>query len=223
MQPQNPNQQSADPNPYSFASFTPAPPEGSHRRKKLYLMAGISLGILLLLGLIAAMSGDKKTATSVMERAASNAQTSVEMADYDQQGFSLKYPKGLNVLTSEALEDQPGWFLDFRPSENEASYSVSLLSSNVESEYESGEDAITELADDGVEPHNIQTSDVVVAGVKSKKTTASFTRDGVEYIMVYVYAHTDKQHYLEVTATYDKKLTNITDSFDVMLGSIKIK
>lgn len=228
MQPdnQNPQQQNnwspQSPSPYSFADLPPVDPRAK-RRKKLLIIVGISLGVLLVLAVISALVGGGGGSSSPMQSASSTAQTKVELTNYDRQGFSFNYPKSLNVLAEEALEDRTGWFVSLKPSETDDSYDVSLVSSDVEPEYATGEEAVVEIMGESVSLQNIQTSDVVIAGVKSKKTTATFNKDEATYVIVYAYAHPDDTRHLEVTAVYDQKLTDITGSLDVLLGSIKLK
>jgi hypothetical protein len=224
MQPQNtqlPPIQPGGPSPWGYGDLPSVDP-GSNRRKKILIVACAILGALVLLAIIAIVAGNSTSKRGSGDYVMSSAQTSVELIDHDNQVFTMRFPKGLNVLTSEALEeDRIGWFLNLQQSAENSDYDVSVVVSNAAPEYTNGEEAVNELVDEG-DLTNIRTSDVIMAGTNSKKTTADFTKDEQVYTITYSYAQVGERH-IEFTAIYDKKRAEITDSLDVILGSIKLK
>lgn len=198
-------------------------PDPAGKRRKIILIGlGIFAALMLVLVIAAALLGGDNKKTGSNKFITSSAQTSVEMADYDKQALSLRYPKSLNLFTDEPLDGGLGWFLSFSPAEGSENYDISILVSTAEPEYQSGEEAVTELLDDGLSVNNIQTTDVIVAGTQGKKTATEFVKDDQAYLIVYSTAHVGDK-YVEFTAIYDKKLVDVTDSLDVLLGSIKLK
>lgn len=175
----------------------------------------------MLLAVIASIVGGGSKKAGGGDYINSTAQTTVELADYDKEVFSMRYPKTLSILTDEALDDQAGWYLSLQQTAESSDYEVSVLLSAVAPEYINGEEAVNELVDEG-DLTNVQTSDVVMAGVRTQRTTAEYTVDEQQYYIVYAHAQVGDQH-IEFTANYDKKRVEITDSMDAVLGSIKLK
>lgn len=193
------------------------------RYKMLIIIAAGSLIFLVLVAILAAASPSKNSESGASGDYIAGPTTSVSTNTYDGQYFSMIYAQALRINIDESVVAPPGWFVQFAEEVEPSPYELSLQIGNEPSIYESGEEAVSELLDPGVEPTNIVTSDITVAGVSAKKTVGEYTgSQGEERYVVYTTAQVGDE-YVIVYGTYPKANQEITDSFDAMVGSIRLK
>ena len=224
MQPQNQNPR-PQPSPNGAWDFlnTPEPPQKQSffkTNRKIIIIVGLVFGLLILLAVIAAASGGGSV------KKPSNLEgptTSVPTTDYNKETLSFKHASVLNVLVDEQNEEGSGWYVLFNEDKDSSDYNILVKTSTSAPIYADGTEAVSELLDVGVEPTNVVSSDVILAGEHAKKTVGEFTgADGREYYVVYSNAKVGSL-YVTVSGTYLKDRQDITDSFDAMIGSIKLK
>lgn len=199
--------------------FQPPKPSLFSRYKKLIIVSVIA--IIVLVGLAIASAATKpKTETQGFVPGPT---TSVQTANYDQVKFSMIYAKDLKIAIDEASGDQNDWLLLFAENSENSPYNLSVYVTDEEPFYQSSEEGLFETQDLGVEPINIVTSDISVAGVKTQKSIGEIQKsDNLNYYVAFTSAKVGEQ-YVVVSATYPKDNTQIHDSFDAMVGSIKLK
>lgn len=206
-------------------SGDPQPPKKESifkRYKMLIIIAGSSIFLLLLVAILAAASSTgSKTANN--DDYIAGPTTSVSTNTYDSEYFSMVYAQALKINIDESVVAPPGWFVQFAEEVEPSPYDIKIQIGNEPSIYESGEEAVSELLEPGVEPTNVVSSDITVAGVAAKKTVGEYTgTQGEERYVVYTTAQVGSE-YVIVSGTYPKANQEITDSFDAMVGSIKLK
>ncbi len=199
--------------------FHPPKPSLFSKYKKLIIVS--SVAILLLIGLAIAGSASKqKTET---EGFVPGPTTSVETSNYDQAKFSMIYAKDLQIAIDEASADQNSWFLLFAEDAENSPYNLSIYVTNEVPFYQNSEEGLLESQDLGNVPINIVTSDVTLAGVKTQKSIGEILKsDNLNYYVAFTSAKIGEK-YVVVSATYAKDNAQIHNSFDAMIGSIKLK
>lgn len=225
MHPQNQIPNNPQPNSNGAWDFlnTPEPVKPKsffQRNKKFILIVGISFGILMLAAVLAVATGGGGT------KKISNIEgpsTTVPLSSYDKDALSFQHANELNVALDEQNDGEPGWIILFAEEKDSSDYLISVKTSTEAPIYADGVEAVSELLDVDVEPKNVVTTDVVLAGQRAQKTVGEFTgEDGREYYVVYTNTQVGEQ-YVTASGTYLKEKQNITDSFDAMIGSIKLK
>ncbi len=201
--------------------ITPSVDPRVKRRKILLITVGILMSLLVLIAIVATYTGNSGR-NSVEQEYIEGPTTDVALSDQDAPLFSIRYSSELEVLINEELTDEDGWFLGLAESEENSSYNINVRVSTNEPEFIDGEEAVFELTPTEGDPYNVDTSDVVTAGVRTKKTTGEYTQNDANYIVAYSVAKVGER-YVEVTALYPKDNQTITKSFDAMLGSIRLK
>lgn len=196
------------------------PPKKSFlsRYKKLIIITAIALVVLIALTIAGATSSpsDKKNDLT-------GPTTNVELSSYDKQKFSMSYANGLNIAIDEAYEEDSSWYLLFAENTENSPYNLAVYVTKDKPFYSSSEEGLYEQQDSGVELSNIVTTDVVLAGSNTQKTVGEITdSDGKQLYSVFTSVNIGDQYVL-VTAKYPKDNTQINDSFDAMIGSIKLK
>lgn len=195
------------------------------RNKKLFIIAVSAIVILVVLAVVAATTAPQESDdSSTNGEKPTLATTSVPLTKYDGQYFSVDYASSLKINIDEALEDPDGWFLHFAEDPEFFTYDIAVQAGDEQPAYENGTDAIEAfLAEEGYTPTNVITPAVVLAGVDSIKTVGEYTdSSGSERYVVYATAQVGDK-YVIVNGTYPKDNTDIVDSFDAMIGSIKLK
>lgn len=227
MQPQDPNQQNNQPASdinqfaWSAADLMPAQAPEDPRakmRKRILLIAGVSLGFLVFIAVIASLSSSGSKTPKGTNVYVPGPETQIEQSNYDSDVLTLKYPKSLSIAADDPLEEEYGRSLQLIG--NDANVGI-YISGNVP-EYEDNDEAIIEVAPDGVELVNIKTTSALNAGQRSEKITAEYTDAEKEYVVFYSKGQVGER-YVIASGTYLKESKDITDSLDAMLGSIKLK
>lgn len=207
--------------PVGGSPLTPVPDPRAKRMKLMMIAFGVLAGLLLIAVVVAATSGNQG-ATKQQDYVA-GPETDVPLTDQEVDKFTMRYPSSLALLENVELPEEDGWYLLLSEEDVEASpYNVSVKVSTEELEYADGEEAVFELNPSESDPYNIQVSDVVTAGVPTKKTTAEYMQDGVAKVVAYSASKVGNRN-VEVIAQYPKDNEDINRSFDAMIGSIKLK
>jgi hypothetical protein len=205
--------------PLNDPTYDLPPPKKSFFSKYKKLIIISSVAVILLVGLAIVESlGSSNSASTNLE----GAKTSVELSNYDGQKFSMSYAKSMNIVIDEPSEDSAEWYLMFGKDIEESDYTVSVYLTEEAPFYADSEEGAREQLGVGVEPTNLVTSDVVVAGVSTPKTVGEYSQDGKDYYVAYTDVKIGDQ-YLSISATYPTDNAEIHDSFDAMVGSIKLK
>ncbi len=182
------------------------------RYKKLLIVSGVALVLLLGLAILASMS--KKENSTV--------NSPVEMTQYSGSLFDMSYAKDLNIISDESDQDG-GWALMIGPDKESADSNISVYVTKTEQLYVDAEDGLKNQQDDGVDVQDIKTSDVTLANQTVSKATGTITDEqGKRATVAFVYVK-DGDNYIVVSAKYPEGTKNIDDSFDAMLSSIKLK
>ena len=194
----------------------PPQPSFFKRWKKLIIIVAVSVVFLIGLAITASL-------TSPSAKYQEGPKTSLQLENYDKQFFSMSYPKGLNISIDEGSVDGKSWYLSFAENIENSPYNLSVYSTDQAPFYSSSEEGLLEQQELGVEVTNVSTSDVVLAGVQTKKSVGQITSsDGKDYYVVFSGTNVGER-YVMVTARYLKDNTLIHDSFDAVIGSIKLK
>ncbi len=225
MQPTDPRDQQ-NPNINQFVwnaadlqpTYTPQP-TGNTRTKKILIIGIGSLVILLIIAVIAALAAPSKN-TGIPKGSDSyiaGPSTTLPQDTYNGKLLSLSYPKGLELSVGEELSGEYGQAVVLNAENTE----IKVLVSGQAPEYADGEEGVSEAAPSDVDVVNIQTKDVLNSGQKSQKTTGNFQLNGIDYVVVYSHTLVGERHVV-VTAVYPQANTLVKDSFDALLGSIKL-
>jgi len=190
------------------------------RYKKLIIIAGSAFVLLIVLGIVASLSsnGSSTTKTSSLEVPT----TTVSTTAYDGKYFSMSYASSLKINADEVLEDEEGWFLQLADDPELPAYDIAVRVSSEVSPYADSEEGVRELIDPGNQPNNVVTTDVLLAGEPTKKSVGEFTNDLDDVYLVYTSAQIGDK-YITVSGMYSRSNQEINDSFDAMIGSIKLK
>lgn len=207
--------------PMNDPSYNLPPPKKSlfGRYKKLIIIAAVALILLIGVAVLAAVTSTKSDQSQNL----SGATTSVKMTNYDGQKFSMQYPEIANKVADEASDAPDSWFLLLMDQSESPKYKISVLVSSDDPFYADDENAISELVDNGIKPSSFKSSDVVMAGNKTTKGEAEYTDNNGQNFYAR-YAHTkigDKNISVFMYNTTDN--TQLNDSFDATVGSIKLK
>ncbi len=207
--------------PLNDPSYDVQPPKKSFfsQYKKLIIISSVALVVLIGLAIAGAMSSPKKTNQTDL----AGPTTNVELANYDKQKFSMSYAKGLSIALDEAYDEGNSWYLLFAENAENSAYNLAVYVTKDKPYYSSSEEGLYEQQDTGVELLNIVTSEVTLAGSKTQKSVGEITgNDGKQLYSVFSSVNIGDQYVL-VTAKYPKNDSRINDSFDAMIGSIKLK
>lgn len=207
--------------PLNDPSYDIQPPKQTFfsKYKKLVIISVIALVILVGLTIVAAISPPGGTKGSNL----AGPTTNVELTNYDKQKFSMSYAKGLNISIDEAYEEGDSWYLLFAENTENPPYSLAVYVTKDKPFYSSSEEGLYEQQDAGVELSNIVTTDIILAGSKAQKSVGEIIGgDGRQLYSVFTSVNIGDQYVL-VTAKYPKDNSQINDSFDATVGSIKLK
>lgn len=196
------------------------PPKQSFfsRYKKLIIVSIVALVLLIGLAILASLTDSKKGQNSNI----AGSKTSVQMQSYDGRNFSMTYAKGLDILPINSANDDGNQLILSDGGDN-PSYDISINISTDDPLYASSEDGLKSNLNGEDIPSNLQTSDVVMAGNSTQKTVGELTdNNGITYYFVYSGVNVGGK-FVMLTAKYAKDNSLINDSFDAMLGSIKLK
>ena len=197
------------------------PPSLYQKNKKFIWLVGGLLGFMLILLIIAVIASPGSDTNGPQNGSLEGPTTEVPTTIYEGEQLSMSYASSLNINIDEAKEDD-GWFINFNDNVDAPSYDLSVDVSFEASPYVDGEDAVREMLEEGQEPSNIVTSEVVMAGFTSQKTVAEFSDEVGQWYLVYATVEAGDR-FLTVSGRYQKQLQEITDSFDAMIGSIRLK
>lgn len=229
MPPNNidPNQHQTSPQHYNGAwdflntpDQPPKPPSFFARYRKLIIIASVSLFILVGLSVVSVLMAPASDEPAVnLESSA----TTVELKDYQGSVLSFKYPANLRINLDEAVEEPKGYFVQLAEDSENSTYDIAVQTMQGDSPYQSGEEAVTELLELGLEAKNTVTTDVEMAGGVTKKTLAEYTdAAGIEKYVVYA-AVKNGDVTVMATAMYPRDQSEITDSFNALIASIALK
>lgn len=210
--------------PVSDQTYIMPPPKKPFlgRYKRLVIIFVVAMVVLVGVAVMATLTTNKNGKSDNLP----GSTTSVSMTNYDGKTFSMQYPQGLSIIADEEIdEENSGWYLLIMDdqSDSAAKYSIYVSVSKDDPFYIDDEDAINQEVDDGVSVSNFRSSEVVLAGNKTTKGEADYvgsedqnyvtrysqTKIGDKYISVFAYNLADD--------------SRINDSFDAMLGSIRLK
>ena len=185
------------------------------RNKKISLIVGIALGVLLLVTVLAVVSGGNSKSKL------KSATTNVELAQYSKDVFSMQYAKSLKINNDDKTDD--GWLVTFADDPEISNYGLDVRITTSEPIFIDGNDALANQLEDDTETRESVTSDVVIAGKTGSKTVAKFTGiDDKEYYVVYAEVQIGSK-FVELSGIYPVTSADIHNSLDAMLGSIKLK
>lgn len=203
----------------------PPKPSFLARNKKFVILAGGALAILLIVTVLATVFGNSSSNTGTTAGNLPGATTTVPLKEHSNDVFTVNYPDVLNAVTDEKIDDEGeiGWYTLLAKSSDNLEEKVSIVLSNEAPAYENGEEAVRAMLDEGLEPSNVTTKDVVVAGSNVTKTVAEFTGvDSKEYQAIYASVEIS-DNFVSFNAMYSKDSQPLIDSFDAMVGSFKLK
>ena len=195
------------------------PPKQSFfsRYKKLIIITGISLIILVSLTVLGSLMGEQT------DGYIEGPKTTVALSQYDKERFSMSYPNGLNTLIDEVTEDGKGWFLLFSDASENPPYTLSVYLTSQDPLFVSNEEGLANQQEEGVTAQNVITNDVALAGATAKKSLGEIKgTDGKDYYVAFSYVQIG-ENFILVNAKYPKDNKEIHDSFDAVIGSIKLK
>ncbi len=197
-------------------SEPPKQPSLFAKYKKLILFMLVPMIIITILAAI--YSFTKKDSSLPL------AQTNVATSQYDGQYFSMNYASSLRKDTDEKLEDgSNGWFLSFAEEDYEnTKYKIFVKVSDQPPNEEASQESLNQVVDEGIELSNITSSEVSLAGDTATKYVGEYTNDIATKNVFYVTTHKNGK-YLTVSGEYNKDNSDISNSLDAMLDSVKLK
>lgn len=204
----------------NYSNDLPPPQKQSFFSKYKKLIIVSIIAVLLLIGMAIAGSLSKSKTPKVANKVNVHATTNVPLTSVSNAKFSLDYPKSLNIISDLATPDD-GWLVVL--GQNNAPPRIEIALTKNAPFYVNSEEGLTEQQSLGVEPINVITTDVVIAGIQTKKSVGEVTGDdGKQLNTVFTSAKVGDK-YIVVSGYYPKDNQDINDSFDAMLGSISLK
>lgn len=196
------------------------PPKQSFvaRYKKLIIVSAVAVLLLVGLAVLTALTSPKKASDQNLE----GAKTYLETVSYSDSSLSLNYLKGLNILENKDLSSGE-YQLVLAENTDNSPYNISINISEQDPLYPTSADGLNSNIPGDVQLTNVLTTDVVMAGKQTQKSYGELVgEDGKSYYEVYTGVNINSK-FVTVNAEYPKDDKNINDSFDAMLGSIKLK
>ena len=202
----------------NYSNDVPPPQKKSFFSKYKKLIIVSVIAILLLIGMAVVASLSKSKTAKVANKVNVHATTNVPLTFVSNDKFSLDYPKSMNIISDLSTPDD-GWLVVL--GQNVARIEIALTKNAPY--YADSEEGLAEQQALGVEPINVTTTDVVIAGIQTKKSVGEVTGDdGKQLNTVFTSAKVGDK-YIVVSGYYPKDNQDINDSFDAMLGSISLK
>lgn len=192
------------------------PPKQSFfsKYKKLIIVSAVSIVLLITLAVLASTSDTSNKYTE-------GPSTDVTMASLENSTLSMSYPEGMMIVNNAV--DEAGDYGLYIVTNQDSLTGVSVSVMSADPLYGDATTGLSSNQTSGSEPTNITESDVVMAGQQTTKAVGDITsEDGKTYKAVYAGVMVGSK-FVMVTAEYLPDNSNMADSFDAMIGSIKLK